>query len=95
MSSLSPLWFAQVIAGQIAGTLFNTESARMVALEAQAAQSSNSTGASDPATKAKKSARDAAIRARDASRTLQALPSEVSPDRLQIRLVQLLWALCA
>ncbi len=70
----------QVIAGQLAGTLFNTESARMVELETQAEQ--NGGGSKEAVAKAasKNSARDAALRARDASRTLQSLPSEVAAD---------------
>mmetsp|Transcript_6823 Transcript_6823/g.19678 ORF Transcript_6823/g.19678 Transcript_6823/m.19678 type:complete len:819 (+) Transcript_6823:202-2658(+) len=62
----------QVIAGQMSGTLFNTESARMIALEAQAAANGQSSKEKEAAAK-KNSAKEAALRARAASRTLQSL----------------------
>jgi delta-1-pyrroline-5-carboxylate synthetase len=70
----------QVIAGQLAGTLFNSESARMVELELQAQANGHGGGGAEAdarrAAASKNSARDCALRARDASRTLQSLPSE-------------------
>ena len=76
----------QVIAGQLAGTLFNTESARLVELETQA--QANGTAKPDAQAAAKNSARNAALRARDASRTLQALPSEVEPRAMSVACMQ-------
>lgn len=66
----------QVIAGQMSGTLFNTESARMIALEAQAAANGQSSKEKEAAAK-KNSAKEAALRARAASRTLQSLDTSV------------------
>ncbi len=73
----------QVIAGQLSGTLFNTESARMVELETQARANGQPVHGDSSAAAAKGSARDAALRARDASRTLQALPTKVRSARHQ------------
>lgn len=63
----------QVIAGQLSGTLFNTESARMIALEKAADKTAMKEHAIGVVKKA--NARDIAVAARVASRTLQGLPS--------------------
>lgn len=63
---------AQVIAGQLTGTLFNTDAAAALALEVQSQQDTAIT-----ITSTAKSARDMALNARTASRVLQSLPTEV------------------
>ena len=60
----------------MSGTLFNTESARMIALEAQATAHGQSSQEKELAVK-KNSAKDAALRARTASRALQGLDTSV------------------
>ena len=61
-----------MIAGQLTGTLFNTEAAEQVAAEAATQEAASTT-----IRRTAKSARDMALHARIASRAMQALPTQV------------------